>query len=178
MARLGRFVARRVLLLVPVLFGILVTSFSLSRVIPADAARLAEGQYATEDIVQAPRRELGLHRLLPEESVRFIVSIAHADFGRSLVTSSPVAQDSTRFYAATLELGLAAVGVVLMTGHGAGVLCCWFESRWPDFFGRFFAVGVVVSQAYIQALCFTHPSPAVQPKGATGAMDDGEVSPL
>ena len=143
MVKLAQFIARRIALLIPVLLGILLLSFTLSRVVPADPARFAAGRHATPEMVQALRHKFALDRPLPEQFVRYVGSIVQGDLGRSLVTRRPVVEDIRRFYPATLELVLVAVAIAVVIGIPAGVISCRFENRWPDHLSRLFAFGLI-----------------------------------
>lgn len=150
--KLARFVLRRVLLLVPVLLGILVISFTLSRVVPSDPVKLAAGDHASEEMVEALRSQFGLDKSLPEQFVMYLTSVLRGDLGRSLTTRRSVAQDLARFYPATLELVLVAMAVALMVGIPAGVISCRFANRWPDMLSRLFAFGLISVPGFWLAL--------------------------
>jgi peptide/nickel transport system permease protein len=137
------FVLRRVLLLIPVLLGILLITFTLSRVIPADPVKFAAGQNATDEMVEALRREYGLDKSLPEQFGKYLISITHGDFGRSLTTRRPVSEDLNRFYPATFELVLVTVFLAVILGIPAGVIAARYENRLPDHISRIFACGLV-----------------------------------
>ena len=62
---LARYTLRRLLLIVPVLVGVSLLTFALSRVVPGDPARLAAGAQATPEMYEQIRREFGLDDPLP-----------------------------------------------------------------------------------------------------------------
>lgn len=126
------FILRRVLLLIPVLAGILLITFTLSRVVPADPVKFAAGQNATDKMVEALRKEYGLDKPLPEQFVNYIKNIAQGNLGRSLTTRRLVLDDLGRFYPATFELVLVTVFLAVILGVPAGVLAARYENRLPD----------------------------------------------
>ena len=150
--KLWRYILRRFLLLIPVLFGILLISFMLSRVIPADPVKYAAGSNATEEMVERLRRDFGLDRPVYEQFIRYVGNILHGDFGRSLTTRRPVAEDLKRFFPATLELVLAAVLLGQLIGIPIGVISARFENRWPDNVSRLFALASVSLPGFWLAL--------------------------
>lgn len=148
------FILRRILLLIPVLLGVLVVTFTLSRIIPADPVKYAAGQYATEEMVEQMRREYGLDKPLPEQFVRYLASITHGDLGRSLTTRRPVIEDLQRYYPATFELVLVTVFLAVVLGVPIGVLAARYENRLPDHVSRIFAFGLVSVPGFWLALLF------------------------
>lgn len=150
--KLWQYILRRILLLIPVLFGILLISFTLSRVIPADPVKYAAGPSASQEMIERLRRDFGLDRPVYEQFIRYVVSVLQGDFGRSLTTRRPVAEDLGRFFPATLELVLAAVILGQLIGIPIGVIAARFENRWPDNLSRLFALGSVSLPGFWLAL--------------------------
>lgn len=146
------FILRRVLLLIPVLLGVLLITFTLSRVIPSDPVKFAAGQYATDEMVESLRREYGLDKSLPEQFIRYISSIVHGDLGRSLTTRRSVTEDLSRYYPATFELVLVTVFLAVILGIPAGVIAARYENRLPDHISRIFTFGLVSVPGFWLAL--------------------------
>src|SRR6266568_380167 len=94
----------RLVWFVPTLLGLLVVTFVISRVIPADPVALVAGKTATSAQVEALRRELGYDRPLPVQFVDYVARLARGDMGTSLYTMRPIADDLTTRLPATLEL--------------------------------------------------------------------------
>jgi peptide/nickel transport system permease protein len=88
---LGRYIARRLVQMVPVLFGITVIVFALLQLIPGDPATTMLGVQARPESIAALRRELGLDRPLPEQYLLYLHSLATFDLGDSLKFRVPVA---------------------------------------------------------------------------------------
>ena len=145
-------ILRRVLLLIPVLLGVLLITFTLSRVIPSDPVKFAAGQYATDEMVEALRIEYGLDKPLPEQFVKYITLIAQGDFGRSLTTRRPVIEDLRRFYPATFELVLVTVFLAVILGVPAGVIAARYENHLPDHISRIFSFSLVSVPGFWLAL--------------------------
>ena len=89
-----RFILKRLLLLVPVLFGVATLVFGILHLAPGDPARLMAGQRASQEQVRQVRQSLGLHRPLWEQYLTFLWDAARFDFGESYVISkgNPVSQ--------------------------------------------------------------------------------------
>src|SRR5688500_20256819 len=87
---MGRFLARRLVLTLPVLLGVATLVFSLIHLIPGDPAQAMLGETALQSDVEELRRRLGLDRPLLEQYGVFLAGVARGDLGTSLRTGAPV----------------------------------------------------------------------------------------
>jgi peptide/nickel transport system permease protein len=104
------------------LFGLLLVTFLIGRVMPIDPVIAIVGDRAPADVYERVRLELGLDRPLYEQFFRYCAAILSGQFGRSVMTSRPVLEDIARFFPATLELATIATILGVATGVPAGVL--------------------------------------------------------
>lgn len=117
----------RLFWLAVVIWAVITLTFFLSRVVPADPARLAAGLQAGPEQVAEVRRLLGLDRSLPVQYLAYMGGLLTFDFGRSVQTRGPVIDDVAVFLPATLELViLAAIGFSVI-GIALGIV--W--AVWP-----------------------------------------------
>jgi peptide/nickel transport system permease protein len=124
--------SRRLVLGIVVVFGVLVVTFIISRLIPGDPARLMAGEHATRETVQHMRHVLGLDRPLPEQFVVYMARLARGDLGTSIRTERPVSEDIRRFFPATIELSLAALLFAVAAGVPLGVIAAVDKDGWID----------------------------------------------
>lgn len=130
-----RYVARRALALVPILFGITVVTFVVLRVIPGDPVaalideRAAGMDQATIDTIRA---QWGLDKPLPIQYVRFLTSAATGDFGRSFFTRQPVSSEILARMPATIRLAVAAMTIAVVAGMLLGILAAVRRNTWLD----------------------------------------------
>jgi peptide/nickel transport system permease protein len=117
-----RYILRRLVLLVPVLFGIMTAVFVLLQLIPGDPAVALAGDKGSVEQVARIRREFGLDRPLPVQYFYFLKAAFTLDFGDSLRTHQPVAGELRQFFGATIELSLAALLIALAVGVPVGVV--------------------------------------------------------
>jgi peptide/nickel transport system permease protein len=136
-----RILCRRLLLAVLVIFGVIVVTFVISRLIPGDPARLMSGEHASRETVEHMRHVLGLDRPLPEQFAVYLVKLFHGDLGVSIRTERPVSEDIRHFFPATIELSLAALAFAVAVGVPLGVLSAVHKDSWIDQAAR--AVSVV-----------------------------------
>jgi ABC-type dipeptide/oligopeptide/nickel transport system permease component len=119
-----RMAATRLLSAAPQLFGVVLVSFFLLKLIPGDPAPMMLGPLATTEAVEKLRAEMGLDQPLPIQFGRYVERLAHGDLGRSWQTTNPVSKDLRERLPATLELvvlGLAlAIAIGLPLGLAAG----------------------------------------------------------
>jgi peptide/nickel transport system permease protein len=120
-----RFIARRLVLTIPVLLGVATLVFSLIHLIPGDPAQAMLGEAASPADVAELRARLGLDRPLIEQYGLFLKGVVRGDLGRSMRTSDPVTEIIVTRMPATFELALAAmtvaVGIAVPLGIAAAV---------------------------------------------------------
>ena len=118
------------------LFGLVLITFLIGRVVPIDPVLAIVGDRAPADVVARTRLELGLDRPLPEQFVRYVGQLAQGDLGRSVMTSNRVTADIARFFPATLELATAALLVAVGLGVPLGVYAAVRQGTWADMLVR------------------------------------------
>ncbi len=106
---LGRYVLRRVALLVPVLIGVSALSFVLVRVLPGDPVRSVLPQSATPDEIKAAIARFGLNKSIPEQYWLYLGQLVHGQLGTSFQTGQAVSSEIGARLGATMELVLAAL---------------------------------------------------------------------
>ena len=114
-----RYVARRLLLLVPVLFGVSIIIFMVLHLSPGDPAEIMLGSQATQEDLARLRAELGLTEPLPMQYARWLGLVARGDLGRSIWTKRPVLVEVRERFKATLLI--TACGLLLSSGVGIGL---------------------------------------------------------
>lgn len=124
-----RFIVRRLLLALPALFGLLVLTFIMLRVLPNDPSTSLAGENATPEQIAAVRKAYGFDEPLWKQFVIYVNQVARADLGNSIISNRPVASDIALRLPATIELTfvslLFAAGVGIPLGTMAAV---WHNS--------------------------------------------------
>jgi ABC-type dipeptide/oligopeptide/nickel transport system permease component len=119
---MARFLLRRVLLAVPVLFGVATLVFSLIHLVPGDPVQAMLGETASPQDVAVLRGRLGLDRPLLTQYGAFLTGLAVGNLGRSLRTNQPVTAAIAERLPATLELAAAAMAVAVLFAIPLGIL--------------------------------------------------------
>jgi peptide/nickel transport system permease protein len=114
------------------LFGLILITFLIGRVVPIDPVLAIVGDRAPQDVVARARLELGLDKPLPEQFARYVGQLVQGDFGRSVMTSNRVSTDIARFFPATLELATAALLIAVLLGVPLGVYAAVRQGSWVD----------------------------------------------
>ncbi|WP_420612869.1 ABC transporter permease [Candidatus Spongiisocius sp.] len=124
--RLARFVKGVVWLLVVVLVAVSIT-FALSRIVPADPARLAAGLEAGPEQVERVRQDMGLDDPVMVQYVRYITGLVRGDFGDSIRTRQPILDDVVEALPASIELIVVSFTIFASLGILAGIVWAY----WP-----------------------------------------------
>lgn len=131
-------VARRLLMLPPILLGITLFSFALTQAIPADPVTANLGDRASSDpeIVAAFRHKWGLDRPVYEQYLIYLSNLARGNFGTSISTHQPVALDLRHRVPATIELAVSAAVISILIGIPLGILSATHRDRLVDHLSR------------------------------------------
>ena len=119
---MSRFLARRLVLTIPVLLGVATLVFSLIHLIPGDPAQAMLGEAAPQADVEELRHRLGLDRPLLEQYGVFLRGLAKGDLGTSLRTGQPVTDQIVERMPATFELAAAAMLVAIAFALPLGII--------------------------------------------------------
>ncbi|GAC1445886.1 MAG: ABC transporter permease [Chloroflexota bacterium] len=136
------FIARRILLMIPILIGITLVAFIVSHAVPADPIIANLGQRAQDDpsIVARYRHEWGLDKPLPIQYVVYVWNLLHGDLGVSITSRRSVVSDLRQYFPATLELSTAATIFSVIIGIPLGVLAAVRRNRPADHISRLFSL--------------------------------------
>ncbi len=118
----ARAIAARMGQTLPVLAGVVVISFLLTRALPGDPAAYFAGAAADEASIEEIRIALGLDKPLLQQFFLYVGDLFAGDLGNSLSTGQPVAQDLARRLPASLELTLIALLISCCTAIPLGIL--------------------------------------------------------
>lgn len=119
---MGKYIARRLLLAIPTLLGVSLLVFLFLHMIPGDTAQALLGEKATASALVEVRHSMGLDQPLYVQYYRFMGQIFRGDFGKSLISNLPVAQDLWSRFPATIELSVAAMLIAVVVGVPVGIM--------------------------------------------------------
>ena len=135
------YILRRLALALPALFGLVVLTFVLSRVIPGDPAATLAGDAATPAQLADIRARYGLDRPLLEQAVVHMRQVLSGDLGNSIFSGRPVSEDILQRLPATLELTFVALILATVLGVPLGLLAALNHNGPLDQLVRLLSVG-------------------------------------
>ncbi|GGG23773.1 peptide ABC transporter permease [Caldovatus sediminis] len=138
---MARFVIRRILLALPALFGLVVLTFVLSRVVPGDPAATLAGDAATPAQIAEIRAQYGLDRPIWEQAIVHVRQVLTGDFGRSVFSGRPVVEEIAFRLPATLELTFAALLLSTLFGVALGLVAALDHNGPVDHLVRLLSIG-------------------------------------
>lgn len=126
------YILRRILLSIPVLFGILFATFTLARLIPGDPCRAILGEKATDAVCDEFIHRHGLDKPVLVQFGYYVNDVVHGDFGRSFRFSKPVTELLIERLPITVELSMAALFVSILVGVPLGIISAIKHNTWVD----------------------------------------------
>lgn len=137
-----RFILKRLLSLIPILFGTSLITFLLIHLVPGDPA---EAYLRLSNIPPSPealdfvRKELGLDLPLYIQYVHWLVNAFQLDFGISFATREPVFEEVIYYLLPTIQLTAAALALTLVISIPVGIFSAVYKDRFFDHVSRLFA---------------------------------------
>lgn len=122
----------RIVQALPVVVGVVVISFVLTRALPGDPAVYFAGAAADEESIEQVRVALGLDKPMLEQFMVYAGNLLRGDLGQSLSTGRPVAVDLANRLPASLELTLTALLLAILIAVPLGVLAATRPGSWVD----------------------------------------------
>ena len=116
----------------PVVIGVVIISFVLTRALPGDPAVYFAGAMASEQSIAEVRAALGLDKPLPQQFFLYVGDLLQGDLGRSISTGQPVLTDLASRLPASLELTLSALLLSCTIAVPLGVLAAVRQGSWVD----------------------------------------------
>jgi peptide/nickel transport system permease protein len=127
-----RYLARRLVALVPVLAGVSVVVFLVLHLSPGDPAEIMLGSQATQEDLARLRAQLGLNEPLPVQYLRWLGHVFQGDLGRSLWTKRPVLREVLDRLGATLLLTASALVLSTIGGIALGIVSATRRNSFLD----------------------------------------------
>ncbi|SFS07118.1 peptide/nickel transport system permease protein [Agrococcus baldri] len=127
-----RTIGRRLLLLIPTLFGLTVLLFFWVRALPGGPAAALLGERATPEAIERINEAYGFNRPLPEQYITWLGKLVQGDFGNSIETRRPVLEEFMNRFPATIELSVFALIIAVGIGVPLGYWAARNHGRWLD----------------------------------------------
>ncbi|MBR0557086.1 ABC transporter permease [Ciceribacter sp. L1K23] len=137
---MSAYILKRLIAVVPVLFGLSVIVFLVMALIPGDTATAILGAYATPENVARINRDLGLDKPLIQQYLIWIGNVLQGDFGRSYSLNRPVLDEVLERFQATLILAGVSLLLCSVIGLLAGIVSAVRQFGWVDRIVTFFVL--------------------------------------
>ncbi|HZK40120.1 MAG TPA: ABC transporter permease [Atribacterota bacterium] len=149
-----KYLIKRLILFVIVIFGVVTITFFISHVIPSDPVGAILGENAPEELVVKMEKELGLDLPLGQQYTRYLKGLPNWNFGISLRTQNQVSEDLRVYFPATVELCLLAMLIAIILGVFIGVISAVKRNQWQDNVSRVFSLVGISMPAFWLGLLF------------------------
>ncbi|WP_188646693.1 ABC transporter permease [Marinithermofilum abyssi] len=124
---------RRVLMLIPVLIGMSIITFSIVHAIPGSPAQAILGDRANPEAVKQLNESMGLNDPLYVQYFRYLGNVLQGDLGTSYKTGRPILDEIGPYLAATVELAVMAMIIAVFFGVNLGILSAWRQNSAIDY---------------------------------------------
>lgn len=146
-----KYIANRLLLMIPTLFGAGLLVFALMRLPAGDICDIklgGEGAMVSEDQFEICRVEMGLNRSLPVQFANFMIGMATLDPGKSMWTDKPITYEVNLRFQLTLQLAIMTTIVSVLIALPLGVISAVKQNTWVDYLVRTIAVAGVAIPSF------------------------------
>jgi peptide/nickel transport system permease protein len=127
-----RFIIRRLLFLLFILFGVSILVFISVRLIPGDPAQVMLGEKATPESLERLREQLGLNKSIYEQYFIYLSNLLKGDLGISITSNNSVMSEIIKKFPATIELSFTSMFIATIFGVSAGILAAVYRNSWID----------------------------------------------
>src|SRR5437867_7721166 len=141
-----RYVAGRLLLMIPTLIGVAILTFVIMRAVPGDIVALKyAGSPVPQSVIDEERHQLGLDKPMWEQFTDWMGEIARFDLGTSLWTGHSVVEEIEIRFPLSLELAIIATLLAIAIAIPLGVLAAVRQDTWPDYALRTVSIASLVT---------------------------------
>lgn len=146
-----RYVLKRLLLMIPTLFGAALLIFLLMRAIPGDICYLrlaAGGGTVPQDVLRICRTELGLDQPLFTQFWKFIWGLVTFDLGNSMWTNRPIVEEIALRFQLSLQVAIMATVTAIIISIPLGTLAAVRQNTWVDYAVRTFTIAGIAMPSF------------------------------
>lgn len=151
---MGRYIIRRLLLIIPTLFLVTLMVFSMVRLIPGSVVDMMLEQYQYGKDVTELNQKLGLDKPIITQYFYWLAKLARGDLGESLWTKRSATEELKTRFPVTLELSLISIFFSLIIALPVGILAAIRQDSWMDYLSRSFTIGALSIPSFWLATLF------------------------
>ncbi len=148
---MSQYLIKRILLMIPTLFGAAVLVFFLMRLIPGDVCELrlaGTGGYFDEQALTLCRQELGIDQPMIKQFGRFLLGFATLDLGKSMWTGRPITEEIGLRFELSLMIALLATITATLMSIPLGTIAALKQDTWIDYVVRTFSIAGIAMPSF------------------------------
>jgi peptide/nickel transport system permease protein len=149
---MGYYILKRLLAMIPTLFGVALLIFLLLRVVPGDvveARYMAQGsQFQSQELMDIERKKLGLDQPIWKQFTTWMGGLLQFDFGLSMWTGSPITEEIKLRFVLSLQLALMASTIATLLAIPLGILAALKQDTWVDYAVRVFTIAGLATPSF------------------------------
>lgn len=155
---MGKYILKRVLLLIPTLLVILIAVFALMRMVPGSPVwALLEGEEDVDDErIWEVEEEMGFHDPIVVQFGRYFVGILSGDWGESYTNQQPVFKNMVDCWEPTLLITVYATVITVVIAIPVGVFCATHRNSVADYIISTLSTATMIVPGFIMALLFAY----------------------
>jgi peptide/nickel transport system permease protein len=146
-----QYCAKRLVLTLPTLLGVAIVVFVLMRLLPGDVVEVrlaAEGAYVTPQTIALERARLGLDQPVWRQFTDWMWGLLHLDFGYSMWTGRPIAQEIGVRIGLSLQVAVMATVIAIVLAIPLGTLAALRQDTWVDYAVRVFSIAGLATPSF------------------------------
>jgi peptide/nickel transport system permease protein len=146
-----RYIANRVLLMIPTLIGVAVLIFLMLRVMPGDVVEVklrGDGGNVSQETIEAERHRLGLDKPMIGQFKDWMVGVATFNLGKSMWTDRPVSEEIAIRFELSFQIAIMATFFGVLIAVPMGTLSALYRDTWFDHTVRIVAIGGLAIPAF------------------------------
>jgi len=145
------YILKRLLLMIPTLFGAAVLVFTLLRLIPGDTCELrmaGTGGYFDQAALDICRHEMGIDKPMLVQFGNFIWGLVRFDFGTSMWTGQPIVSEIERRFQLSMEVAIIATVVAVLLSVPLGTISAVKQNTWIDYVVRAISIAGIAMPSF------------------------------
>ena len=146
-----QYIIKRLLLMIPTLFGAAILVFFLLRLIPGDICELrlaGEGGYVDQAAIETCRVSLGLDRSMIVQFLDFVWGFIRFDLGESMWTGNPIGYEIGLRFELSLQVAIMATLVSIIISIPMGTISAVKQDTWIDYCVRTFSIAGIAMPSF------------------------------
>lgn len=154
---MGKYILKRLLLMIPTLVGVAVIIFMLMRVVPGDIVEVrfaGESAFAQKENLDKERTRFGLDQPIWKQFLQWMWGIVRLDFGTSMWTGAPIIQEIRLRFVLSLQLAVMATIIAVLLAIPLGVVAALRQDTWVDYVVRVFSIAGLATPSFWLGILF------------------------